>query len=331
MKNKIISIVAFSGTVIYLGASFYWDILPKWITIIPFAIGVLPTILSFIEDKKEVSFFDKMEKNYQKIVEEQGKLLESQEGEKIKLKKDRERIEGVLSDINLKLNEENISKKDLIKDLNNNLEVVLLIKHAEGEKNKPKPIRDALKERGFRSINYGMWILPPSLTPHFNKSKKLEDWIDRNFLNKISKEYRYKISVMIVDLKKIFVKEQGETRMKSLIEKIDYTDFIKLEKLDNYLKQKKDISLMDIIQIPSLIKLVNKGNFGWHDGSTLNKEQRDILEEIKKHLGKQELKTKDLSKVNKGFLKELLKNKGLRNYKEISSDIIKNSEFWGQL
>jgi len=182
---------------------------------------------------------------------------------------------------NLKLNEENISKKDLIKDLNNNLEVVLLIKHAEGEKNKPKPIRDALKERGFRSINYGMWILPPSLTPHFNKSKKLEDWIDRNFLNKISKEYRYKISVMIVDLKKIFVKEQGETRMKSLIEKIDYTDFIKLEKLDNYLKQKKDISLMDIIQIPSLIKLVNKGNFGWHDGSTLNKEQRDILEEIK--------------------------------------------------
>ena len=121
---------------IYLGASFYWDILPKWATIIPFVIGILPTILSFIKDKKEESSFDKIEKSYQIIVEEQGKLLESQEDEKIKLKGDRERIEGVLSEINIKLNEENISKKELIKELSNSLEVVLLIKHAEGEKNK---------------------------------------------------------------------------------------------------------------------------------------------------------------------------------------------------
>ena len=36
-----------------LGAGHYWTELPKWIAIIPFILGVLPTILSFLDNKKE--------------------------------------------------------------------------------------------------------------------------------------------------------------------------------------------------------------------------------------------------------------------------------------
>lgn len=330
MKNKVLSIIAIIGAAIYFGASFYWTDLPRLIALIPFALGALPLILSFVDDNKDRSSFEKLERSYQKVIDKQDTLLGSQVEENFELKKERDNIEGVLSGINLKLNEENISKEELIAELNNNLEVVLLIKHAEGQKDSPKPIRDALKKRGFRSINYGMWILPPSLTPNFGKTEKLEAWIDKKILNKISIEYRYKISVMFVDLRKVFVKKQGETRMKSLIDKIDYTDFVKLEKLNGYLKQKKNISLMDVVQIPNLVKLVNKGSFGWHDGSVLNQNQNQILTEVRNHLGKQELKTKDLMKVNLEFFRDLLKRKGIRNYEKISSDVIENSEFWNR-
>lgn len=328
-KKTILKIIAVFIFITVLVCSFIWDF-PKWINLITFGFTILSFIYHQSKDKDEDKKAEKFGEGYKKIIDRQNIDIDLGKEEVEKLEKERSEIESVLEEVNEKLNEENISKDELIKDLKDDLDVVLLIKHAEGEKDEPKPIKDALKKRGFKSINYGMYVLPPYLSPYFKNREELNKWIDKQFLKKISENHRYKMSVMIVNLKKILVREQGENHMKSVIEKLNFTDLVRLEKLNEFIRKKKDLSLMDIIQLPKLTRIIDKSSYGWHDHSIISEKEGKIIEEIKENLGKEDFKTKDFANINKDILINILEKNGIRNKDQIAEDIIKNSKFWGQ-
>lgn len=306
--------------------SFIFDF-PKWINLITFGF----TIFSFIYNnwRKRPDNLEKFGQKLQIIIERQEDKNISEDEIK-KLEKERNEIESSLKEVNIKLNDENISKEELIKELKDDTEVVLLIKHAEGNKDEPKPIKEALKNRGFRSVNYGMYILPPYLSPHFKGLEEINKWVTKNILKKIKGDHRYKMSIMFVDLKRVLVKEQGENHMKSIIEKLDFTDLVRLEKLSNFIKKKKNISIMDIMQIPHLMRLIEIGHFGYNDKTKISEKEKEILKDIANSLGTEELKTKEISKITKENLMVILEKYQIKNKEQISEDIIKNSKFWSQ-
>jgi hypothetical protein len=319
-----ISLIIFS--IIYLIVSFKYNF-PKWIIIFPLIISVFPQIYNHWRGKNKPE--TKVEEKLQEIINQQEETNNSQEIIK-KLEKERNEIDASLREVNIKLNEERISKEELIKDLKDDMEVILLIKHAEGNKDEPKPIKDALKNRGFRPINYGMYILPPYLSPHFKETEEMNKWVTRNILKKVPDDHRYKMSVMFVDLKRVLVKEHGENKMKSIIDKLDFTDLVRLEKLSNFVKKKKNISIMDIMQIPHLVRLIDVGHFGYNDKKNVLNNENKILKAIGETLGTNELKTKDISKISKENMVNILERYQIKNKEQISEDIIKNSKFWSQ-
>lgn len=323
--NKIVyfAVIFF---IIFLIVSFIFDF-PKWLNIITFAFTIFSFIYSNSKNKSEE--LKRVEEKLQEIIEQQESQNISEE-EITTLRKERSDLETSLKEVNVKLNDEKISKEELIKDLKEDMEVVLLIKHAEGNKDEPKPIKDALKNKGFRSINYGMYILPPYLSPPFKDTEEMKKWVAKKILNKISQEHRYKMSVMFVDLKRVLVMEQGTNHMKSIIEKLDFTDLIRLEKLNSYIKKKKNISIIDIMQMPHLMRLIEIGHFGHNDKRRITDNESKILEEIAKTLGTDDLKTKQICKISKESLINILEKYKIKNKELISEDIIKNSRFWEQ-
>ncbi len=322
-KIVYIVLIVFVG---FLIVSFIFDF-PKWLNWITFAF----TIFSFIYNnwKNKPDDLTKVEQKLQTIIDEQESQNVSEEKIKI-LEKERDEIEASIKEVNIKLNEEKISKEELIRELKEDTEVVLLIKHAEGNKDEPKPIKDALKNRGFRSVNYGMYILPPYLSPHFKETEEMNKWVTTNILKKIPQDHRYKMSIMFVDLKRVLVKEQGENHMKSIIEKLDFTDLVRLEKLSNFIKKKKNISIMDIMQIPHLMRLIEIGHFGYNDKKIISEKEKEILKDIANFLGSEELKTKEIYKISKEELIKILEKYNINKKEQISEDIMKNSKFWSQ-
>jgi len=315
--------------VCYLIISFVFNF-PKWLNFITFGFTIFSFIYNSLKNKnKGNGDLTKVEKKLQAIIEEQTN--QSVSGDKIKiLEKERNEIEASLKEVNIKLNKENISKEELIRELKDDMEVILLVKHVEGNKDEPKPIKEALKNRGFRNVNYGMYVLPPYLTPHFRETAEMNKWVSRNILMKIPEGHRYKMSIMFVDLKRVLVKEQGENHMKSIIEKLDFTDLVKLEKLSNFIKKKRNISIMDIMQIPNLLRLIEIGHFGYNDKKLIIENEKKILENIGKTLGTNEIKTGDISKIPKLKLIEILNKFQIRNKEIIAQDILNNSKFWSQ-
>ena len=323
---KKIVYIALIIFIAFLITSFIFDF-PKWLNAITFAF----TIFSFVYNnwKNKPDNLTKVEKKLQTIIEQQEE--QNVPKDKIKLlENERNEIEASLREVNIKLNEEKISKADLIRELKDDTEVVLLIKHAEGNRDEPKPIKESLKNRGFRSVNYGMYILPPYLSPHFKETEDMNRWVTKNILKKIPDDHRYKMSIMFVDLKRVLVKEQGENHMKSIIEKLDFTDLVRLEKLSNFIKKKKNISIMDIMQIPHLMRLIEIGHFGHNDKKTILAKEKEILKDIGNQLGTEELKTKDIHKITSDDLKNILDKYQIRNKEQISEDLIRNSKFWSQ-
>ncbi|MFA7708352.1 MAG: hypothetical protein WCX73_05365 [Candidatus Pacearchaeota archaeon] len=313
--------------IIVLICSFVFDF-AKWINLITFGFTIFAFIYNNWKSKKGENL-EKVEKKLQIIIEQQEDKNTSKDKLK-ELEKERNEIEASLQEVNIKLNEEKISKEELIKDLKDDMEVVLLIKHAEGNKDEPKPIKDSLKNRGFRSVNYGMYILPPYLSPHFKETEEMNKWVTQNILKKIPEDHRYKMSIMFVDLKRVLVKEQGENHMKSIIEKLDFTDLVRLERLSHFIKKKKNISIMDIMQIPHILRLIEVGHFGYNDKKMVSENEKKIFEDISNQLGTDELKTKDISKISKEDLVKILDKYQIRNKEMIAKDIINNSKFWGQ-
>ncbi|VVB77529.1 Uncharacterised protein [uncultured archaeon] len=324
----LFTIILIAIAFIYLFISFIYDY-PKWIIIFPLLISIFPQIYNHWGNRGKKEGLEKVEEKLQTIIDQQENQDLSEEKIKL-LEKERNEIEASLQEVNNKLNEERISKEELIKDLKDDTEVVLLIKHVEGNKDEPKPIKDALKSRGFRSVNYGMYILPPYLSPHFKETEEMNKWVTRNILKKIPEDHRYKMSIMFVDLKRVLVKEHGENHMKSIIEKLDFTDLVRLERLNNFIKKKKNISIMDIMQIPHILRLTEIGHFGYNDKKIIIENEKKILNEIGEKLGTDELKTKDIPNISQTDLVGILEKHQIKNKEIIAKDIIINSKFWSQ-
>jgi len=301
------------------------------VNLITFGFTVLTFVYTQWKNTRNNKSIENLEFQYKNVIDEQNKDITLSQSKIQELEGKRKEIEGVLTDVNNKLNEENINKEELIRDLKDNLEVLILVKHVEGQKGQqPKHLSILLKKRGFRSVAYGLWMLPPSLSPNIKDVEKLNQWLTSKILSKLPQGYRHKISIMIVDLNKVLVKGEGETRMKSIFEKINITDLVKLTKLNEYLKKKKNISLIDIIQIPKLERLINKPSYGFGDHSKIEKDGEKILLEIGKQYGWQDIKTKNLADIDKTILIDLLKKYQIKNFEQISNDIIENSKFWRQ-
>lgn len=330
MKKNIFGIILVLGYHAIWGISVWKYQTSNWVYLFPLILSAITLSITFWPKKQDLKSLKTFQETFHSIIEEQN-TKEGISQDRIKeLEKERDEIENTLDDINKKLNQENISKKELIKDLKDDLEVVVLIKHTEGERGQsvPRQIKESLKRKGFRSINYGMYILPPYLSPNFKDSNQMNNWIEKNFLKKIDETYRYKMSVMVVDLKKVLVKEQGDTQMKSIIEKLNFTDIVRLEKLNEYVRKKKEISLMDIIQIPKLTRLVETGHYGLGDKKTLSEKNDEVSLKIAEAIGKEELKTKDISSISKDNLINILESFNIRKKEEIATDILNNSKFW---
>ncbi|MEK6881543.1 MAG: hypothetical protein AABY22_18115, partial [Nanoarchaeota archaeon] len=145
MIAQIIAVIIF---LIVLISSYKFDF-PKWVNLITFGFTVFTFVYTQWRSKRNNKSIANLEFQYKNIIEEQNKDIAVSQSKIEELEGKRKEIEGVLTDVNNKLNEENISKEELIRDLNNNLEVLILVKHVEGQKGQqPKHLSVLLKKRG---------------------------------------------------------------------------------------------------------------------------------------------------------------------------------------
>jgi hypothetical protein len=96
------------------------------------------------------------------------------------------------------------------------------------------------------------------------------------------------------------------------------------------LRKKKNISLIDIIQLPHLYRLIDASSYGRGDAQKIKDKNNEMILEIAKHIGKQDIKIGDLSGIDLSVLKSILAKYQIKNNDKIASDIIKNSQFWSK-
>jgi len=134
------------------------------------------------------------------------------------------------------------------------------------------------------------------------------------------------IPIFLTNGKKWYIKEKGYP-MREISGPFSQQSLKK--KLDNVLR-KKDISLIDIMQIPHITRLIEIGHFGHNDKKIITEKESEILLDIAKTLGTEELKTKQICVISKEELIKILNKYQVKNKEIIANDMIKNSKFWSQ-
>lgn len=320
MKNKIISVIAFIGGAIYLVASFTWEVLPKWITIIPFIIGIIPLILSFSEDKKE-----KENKTVLKLLKENQNIRQdlSEKEKKILI----ERMKNKEWEIAINsLKNKSLLKENLIRKYSNPLPIILFQYGNQKIKNKKnKFVTEKLEKKyNVKSLGGSLKVIPPNKVPKGIKNgSDLEKW----FKNKIQSKYKEStcvISVLaIVDLKNVYWKSDYDFEVRHFkpIGKV-----LDLEDIFN----KKEIPKLIASENVSVLEPIISGDIAFLTSNFLSDKELNIIyknqEEIENKLGNPSLIQLSEEEIIKRLSKVL--SKYFKNFKHIANRINKEAKYW---
>jgi hypothetical protein len=306
--------------------------------IVLFVIGILSFILQFKKpenhNNEELERLGNLyDRNIEKMQAEFGSkeekmVLEKRKTEKElkKIKKHASGMERIVSRINETLKKEHISKEELIMKIDSPQFILMLQKYNEP----PKEIQNRLLKSGFKTFGYGIYILPPVRARELGISADLDidKWVDNNVLTGLPNDYKYIINfAAVIDLRHMTAKRKMVVRPKTYLDILEPEDLVNPDEIASYLKNKKNISLKDIIQIPNFAFLIDEFSIDKEDYNALKMHNDKILTDIKKKIGNGEIKTTDLSTIAETTLNEVLKNY-VKNPEIISKMIIKNAKFW---
>ncbi len=320
MKNKLISIIAFIGTVIYLGASFYWEILPKWITFIPFIIGIIPVILSFMEDKKE-----KENKIVLRILKENQtvrKDLSDKEKEAIAERMKNKEWEVAINSLKNK----SLLKENIIRKYSNPLPIIIFQYGNQKIKNRTNKFITEKLERDYnvKSLGGSLKVIPPNKVPkNIKNGMDLKKW----FKSKIQSKYKDSSCVVsilaIVDLKNVYWKSDYyyEVRyFKSLGNVLGLEDIF----------DKGEIPKLVASENVSVLEPIISGDIAFLTSNFLSDKELTIIhrnqEDIEKKLGHPSLEMLSQEATIQRLSKIL--SKYFNNSDKIALRINKEAKYW---
>jgi hypothetical protein len=308
------------------------------IGVILFVIAILSFIWQFKDSGKKddvLELAQLYEKEKAKIREEfntkEKQILSEKSRTEAELDKARMQttgLEKIVSKINETLKKEHISKDELINKIDSPQYVLMIQKYNEP----PKEIQDKLLEYGFKTFGYGIYLLPPVKARELGVKADfdIDKWIDQKLLKELPKTYKYIINfAAIVDLRHMTSKRNIVEKARTYMDVLEPEDLVSPEEIALYLKNKKNISIKDVIQIPNLIFLVDDFAIDLEDYNVLKEHNDEILIDIKKKINAKDIKTTDLATINEDTVEEVL-SKYTKKPKEITKMIVRNAKFWNR-
>lgn len=336
LVRRVIIIILLSLGIIYIFTNLFQTHTSIFLATITVFGLIYPIYKEYLDQKSQrrdkfQRLFDKEEiisnsnRNTEKVQKEIKKnVIKRKKVDKLKL---------FLGKLQTELLKENISKEELISNIHSNENAILIFKPQELDTNRSKNVK-LIKERmidlGFKPIGSGVSILPPALTPNFLRNKKdLDNWVDKNLLFDLPEDYRFILSfVMIIDLKLTTSRKKDEISWKKEIyEVLDVSELYSIDDTIDYLIKKKNLSIKDIINIPSFYFLSDNTDISLEDRNKLEKKDIIIIKNLKKRLEVDELKLLDIIKIEKHILKDELEKFVKVTNKDIDK-IITNAKFW---
>ncbi|MHB1830734.1 MAG: hypothetical protein ACYCO0_05065 [Candidatus Micrarchaeaceae archaeon] len=337
--NKKIWLLVNILTVI-ISALLYWYLSQQIIGAILFILAILSIIWQFKDNNKKDSDNvlelarlyeqDKTKMREEYSAKEKQILSEKSETE-AELDKARMQttgLEKIVSKINETLKKEHISKEELINKIDSPQYMLMIQKYNEP----PKEIQNRLLEYGFKTFGYGIYLLPPVKSRDLGVKADfdIKKWMEQTILKGLPKNYKYIINfAAIVDIRHMTSKRNIVEKARTYLDILEPEDLVRPEEIALYLKNKKNISIKDVIQIPNLIFLVDNFGIDMEDYNALNEHNDEILIAIKKKIKAKDIKTTDLATINEDTIESVL-SKYTKKPKEITKMIIRNAKFWNR-
>lgn len=306
------------------------------ISFITFIAGILSIFLSLYQlhqDYQGRKINEDIINDYKIRYEEQLNKAKKLTGEKEKTAFENSELKKFLDKINETLQEENISKEELIEEIDTPLRSLILVKTSEDISNKRYILRGkTLPELGFKHLDKGIYLLPPKKTPNVKSREDLENWIKMKFKDYVNDDYEYAIQLATpIDLRKTFYERNlppYRKKGKTVLDVFSADELIPTNQIIKFLNDKKNISSRDIIELPNIRFLVEDYFIERNDLEILKSSNDKILDEIKKALKIEEIKTTDLATVEKGLLSNILKKYNVSEPEKIAERIKDNATFW---
>lgn len=307
--------------------------------LIAFILGFIGIYISIFSQNsfKDKKYKKELEETTNALIEKNREIKKLQkksknlERKKSDLKDEKLELEKILKRMNYTLKKENISKEELIEKIDTPLRMILLMKTSEDIPNKRFILRDnALPELGFKYFDKGIYVLPPTKTPQLNNKKEIKSWLKDKLAKYIDKDYEYIIQMAtVVDLRKIyFEKNVPEFRNGlTIIDALSPEDLIPAYKVLKYLRDRKNISLFDILNIPSIPFLVNEGDCSRAEYERLRKNNDQIIDRISRLSKIKPIKTLDLATMDEKII-ELALTRVVKNPDELTDIVKENAQFW---
>ena len=321
--------------ILVISGILYFFINQKWISYISFMIGVLGIVISIIKSRKD----DGIKEEYQKIIEDYKNKYNEELSKSKELQKHNERItydkfelKKFLTKVNETIQRENISKEELIRNITTTLKAIVFFKTSEDTtKKRALFYNEVYPDMGIYSIRSGLSIVPPKRVPQDMPNAKIIDWFKKEIEKRVPKDYEYNIpfvSVINLNNTKSFKRLQKFRKIQfSFLDKIPFSELAPTKEIMNYLQKKKNLSTKDIVEIPNIAFLIEDYLVSKSDIESIKKNNQKIIDELKKQTNSSEIKTTDLSTINKDILKNVLK-KYVSDEEKCANRIIENGKFW---
>jgi hypothetical protein len=146
-----------------------------------------------------------------------------------------------------------ISSDEIIRSHNGPISAIMLLRYAEKYKQKQSTIlKDRINQFGFKYLQNGVWILPPSKTPqNLNSQDDLRLWFYQNLTKPIGKDLQFVLPfVALIDLKKVFAERKRIRKKawsKTIFNIMEMEEMIPTSYIYEYLKRRK-MSIEDVLR-----------------------------------------------------------------------------------
>jgi hypothetical protein len=168
----------------------------------------------------------------------------------------------LLRRIRMKVDEAQITTDDLLRSYDHPLEAILLFKFIERIKGKESTaLKERLPQVGFKFLRNGLWILPPTRTPHnITNSDELKLWVYQNLIKPTRRDLQYVLPIVsVIDLKKTIGERRRVIKRPlsvTVFSMMDIEEIFPAKHIHNQLK-KKGYSVEEIIRGGDIILLTS--------------------------------------------------------------------------
>lgn len=243
-------------------------------------------------------------------------------------------LSRIVDNIGITLTKENISKEEIINNIQSPLKAFLFQKYWEDPVRKRYLLRDDVfpKIHAYH-IKGGLYIIPPAFVPQEKSNDELIDWFKNQLKEQIPSDYQYNFPfATTVNLTEISsfknLDKQYDRGHFNWLRNVPTEEIAPTEMLLNYLAAEKDISLRKLIDIPNIMFLIDDNQITLENKAILKNQSEKIIDEIKKYLRLDKLKTTDLANIENQDLTLILTMNDVNHPLDISRMIINNAKLW---